>query len=173
MTFLRKSGSLVEVFIKSLTTEAWCNFCSGSRSHGMILQHVSCQDPASKSWMQWFLESADQLLVPTLSVADLCWLQPVHVQHSQVLCLLQAFQNMDHFSTDSWLSLKHLCHTFICAALIALSLKAFWIIWMVSMEECSALTQNLMRIHCSTHSFWMWWPHSTHAHSRASTVPTD
>ena len=27
---------------------------------------------------------------------------------------------------------------------------AFWIIWIVSMEECSSLTQNLMRIHCST-----------------------
>ena len=29
---------------------------------------------------------------------------------------------------------------------------AFWIIQMVSMEECSSLTQNLMQIHCSTHS---------------------
>lgn len=26
-----------------------------------------------------------------------CWLQPVHVQHSQVFCLLQAFQNVNHF----------------------------------------------------------------------------
>ena len=29
---------------------------------------------------------------------------------------------------------------------------AFWIIWMVSTEECSSLTQNLMQILCSTHS---------------------
>ena len=29
---------------------------------------------------------------------------------------------------------------------------ALWIIWIVSMEECSSLTQNLMQIHCSTHS---------------------
>ena len=28
----------------------------------------------------------------------------------------------------------------------------FWIIRIVSMEECSSLTQNLMQIHCSTHS---------------------
>ena len=28
----------------------------------------------------------------------------------------------------------------------------FWIIWIVSVEECSSLTQNLMQIHCSTHS---------------------
>ena len=58
------------------------------------------------------------------TVADLCWLQSMHVQHSQVLCLLQAFQRCGSFSTDSWWSLKCLCHTFTCAALIALSLKA-------------------------------------------------
>ena len=48
---------------------------------------------------------------------------------------------------------------------------AFWIIWMVSVEECSCLMQNLMHIHCSTQSFWMRQPHSTHAHSLASTTP--
>ena len=50
---------------------------------------------------------------------------------------------------------------------------AFSIIRMVSVEECSSLTQNLMQIHCSTHSFWMWQPHSTRAHSVVSTAPTD
>ena len=29
---------------------------------------------------------------------------------------------------------------------------AFWIIWIVAAEECSTLMQNLMQIHCSTHS---------------------
>ena len=29
---------------------------------------------------------------------------------------------------------------------------AFWIIWIVSAEECPSPTQNLMQIHCSTHS---------------------
>ena len=29
---------------------------------------------------------------------------------------------------------------------------AFWITWIVSVEECSGLTQNLMQIHCCTHS---------------------
>ena len=55
-------------------------------------------------------------------------------------------------STDSQTSLKHLCHTFIYAALIELSLKAFWTSQIISMEECSNLTQNLMQIRCSTHS---------------------
>ena len=50
---------------------------------------------------------------------------------------------------------------------------AFWIIWIVSMEERSSLAQNLMQIRCSPQSFWMWQPHSTHAHSMASTIPTD
>ena len=50
---------------------------------------------------------------------------------------------------------------------------AFWIIWTVSVEECSSLTQNLMQIRCSTWPFWVWWPHSTHAHSLVSPAPTD
>ena len=29
--------------------------------------------------------------------------------------------------------------------------EAFWIIWIVSMHECSSLTQNLMQMHCSTY----------------------
>ena len=48
---------------------------------------------------------------------------------------------------------------------------AFWIIWIVSAEECSSFTQNLMQIHCSTCSLWVWQPHSTHAHTMASTPP--
>ena len=47
---------------------------------------------------------------------------------------------------------------------------AFWIIQIVSIEECPSLMQNLMQICCSTHLFWMQWPHSTHAHSMASTT---
>ena len=60
----------------------------------------------------------------------------------------------DHgsLSTDSQPSLKYLCHTFICAAFTALSLEAFWIIWIVSAEECWSSMQNLMQIRCSTHS---------------------
>ena len=50
--------------------------------------------------------------------------------------------------------LKCLCHTFICIALIVLfwSPRAFWIIRIVSTEECSSLMQNLRQIRCCTHS---------------------
>ena len=47
----------------------------------------------------------------------------------------------------------------------------FWIIKIVFSER-SSLMQNLMQIRCSTCSvIWMWWPHSTHAHSMTSTAP--
>ena len=41
---------------------------------------------------------------------------------------------------------------------------ASWIIWIVSVEKCSSLRQNLMQICCSTCSFWMRQPHSAHAY---------
>ena len=51
---------------------------------------------------------------------------------------------------------------------------AFWITWIVSAEECSSLLQNWCRfVALPVQSFWMWWPHSTHAYSAASTTPTD
>ena len=75
-------------------------------------------------------------------------------------------------STDSQLSLKCLCHTFICTELIASPLKAFWIIWIVFTEECSGLMQNLMQtVALLAQSFWMRRPHSTHAHSTVSPSP--
>ena len=87
-----------------------------------------------------------------------------HSTFSGVL-LVTGLPECGSLSTDSQPSLKHLYQIFICTALIALSRKAFWITWTVSAEECSSLMENLMQIHCSTCSFWMRWPHSTHAHS--------
>ena len=39
----------------------------------ILPRHVSCQDPASKSRTQQFLESPDQLLVLALSVTNFCY----------------------------------------------------------------------------------------------------
>ena len=113
MTFLRKSGSLVAVWIKSLAIiSAWCYFCSGSRSHGMNFVTTYFMPTSCVKISDSDLESPDQLLVLILSVADLCWLQPVHVQQPQVFCFFQAFQNVDHFQQI----LDHLwtvCATFL------------------------------------------------------------
>ena len=39
---------------------------------------------------------------------------------------------------------------------------AFWIIWVVSVEEYSSLTQNLMQIHCCPCSVIFWLSHTVH-----------
>ena len=54
----------------------------------------------------------------------------------------------NRFSTIFEVFVPHFIHT----ALIASSLKAFWIIQIVSAEECSSFMQNLLQIFCSTHS---------------------
>ena len=66
--------------------------------------------------------------------------------------LITSLPEHGSLSTDSWPSLKCLCHTFVRAALIASSPKAFWVILIVSTEECSSLMQNLMQIHYCTYS---------------------
>ena len=69
MNFLRKSGSLVAVWIKSLATAAQYSFCSGSRSHGtnIVMTHFM-QRSLVKILDTVVFKSPDQLLVLTLSV---------------------------------------------------------------------------------------------------------
>ena len=88
-----------------------------------------------------------------MSVANLCWLQTLHVQHSQMFCMLQAFQNMDHFQ-QILDRLWSICATlfFFFAVLIVSSPEAFWIIQIVFTQKCSSLMKNLMQICCSTRS---------------------
>jgi hypothetical protein len=43
------------------------------------------------------MESPVLLLILALSIADFRWLQPEFVQNFRVFCLLNAFQNVDHF----------------------------------------------------------------------------
>ena len=72
--------------------------------------------------------------------ADLCRLQRTRSTFSGVL-LIAGLPECGSVSKDTRPSLRHLCHTFICTALIASSPKAFRIIRIVSMEECASLTQ--------------------------------
>ena len=77
-----------------------------------------------------------------------------HSTFSGVL-LVAGLPERGSLSTHSRPSLKCLCHTFICTALIASYPKAIWIIRIASAEECSSWTQNLMQI-LLTQLFWMW-----------------
>ena len=151
MTFLRKSGSLVVVWIKSLATATQCSFCSSSRSCRMNFA-TTCF--TSRSCVQ----SSDTVVcgIPrsasnshTGSLWYLLIAPHTHSTFSGVL-LVADIPELASFSTGSRPSLKHLCHIFICTALLASSLKAFRIIQIVSVEKYSNLTQNLMQIHWST-----------------------
>ena len=140
---------LVVVWIKSLATAAW-SFCSGSRSHRLNFATThfmprSCIKTSDTVVLgiPWSASSSCTVSHRSLLIAA-C----THSAFSGVL-LLGGLPECASFSADSQAPLKHLCHTFICTALIALSLKAFWIIWIVSTEECLSLMQNWMQIHCS------------------------
>ena len=108
----------------------------------------------------------------TVSYWSLLIAAPTHSTFSGVL-FVAGLPERGSLSTDSQPSLKHLCHTFICAALITSSPKASWIIQTASTDKYSSLTQNWIQICCSTQSFWMRRLHSMHAHSTGSTAPTD
>ena len=77
----------------------------------------------SKSQTQEFLESPDQLLVLAVSCQPLLIAAHTRSTFSGVL-LVAGLPERGSLSTDSGPSLEHLCHTFICAALIASSPKA-------------------------------------------------
>ena len=143
MTFLRKSGSRVVVWMESLATAAWCSFCSGSRSHrknfamtffilracikisDTIVFEIPASASSSRSVSCW------SLLIATLTYATFSG-----------VVLVASLSGCGSLSTDSQPCLKHLCHIFICSALIALSTTSFWIIRIISKVECSSLKQN-------------------------------
>ena len=152
MTFLRKPGSTVVVWIKSLTMATQCSFCPGSRSHRMnfamtCFMLILCQN------LRYIVfgnpKSASHFY--TISHWSLLFAARTCSTFSGIL-LVANLPERGPLSTGSPPSLKHLCHTFICAALIASSLKAFWIVPIISAEECSSLMLNVMQICWSIHS---------------------
>ena len=154
MTFLRKSGSLVEVSIKSLATAARCSFCSGSRS---LWTNFTTTHFILRSWIK--ISDTVVLGIPRSASSShtvSCWsllIAALTGQHSKAFCLLQAFQNVDHFQQI----LNHLWSIYTRFQFALLSLHhpqkpSVWIIWIISMEECSNLTQTLIQICCSTRS---------------------
>ena len=148
---LRKTGSLVVVWIKSLAPASWCSFFSGSRScrTNFAMTHFMPRSCSKISNMVVFGIPRSASSSHTVSCRYLLIVAHTRSTFSGIL-LVECLPDCGSLSTDSQLSLKHLCHTFICAALITLSLKASWIIQIVSAEECSSLMQNLMQIWCCT-----------------------
>ena len=140
MTSLRKSGSLVAVWIKSLATAARCSFCSGSRSCGInfATTHFMPRSCVKFSDMVGFGIPRSASNSHTVSCLSFLIAACTCSTFSGVL-LVGGLPERGSLSTDSWPSFKHLCHASICAALIASSLKAFWTTWIVSAEECSKL----------------------------------
>ena len=138
MTFLRISGSLAVVGIKSLVTSAQCSFCFGSRSQGMnfAITHFvpRCCVKISDAAVFGIPRSASSSR--TVSCQSLLIAAHTHSTFSGVL-LVAGLPECGSLLTVSQPCLKNLCHTFICAALIPLSLKTFWIVRIVSLEKCS------------------------------------
>ena len=137
--------------MKSLVTAARCSFCSSSKSHGMnfAITHFMLISYVKISDTVVFGSPRSASSSCTVSHWSLLIAACTHSTFSGVL-LVPGLPEHGSLSTLSWPSLRHLCHTFICTELIALSLKACRIIWIVSVEKCSSLMQNLMQIHCST-----------------------
>ena len=116
MAFLRKPGSLVLVWIKSLATAVWCSFCSGSRSHCCgrnVVTTCSGQDPPSKFRTWQFLKSSDQLPVLTVSHRSLLTAACTCPTISSAL-LVAGLPECGSLSTDSRPSLK-VCATILFA----------------------------------------------------------
>ena len=161
------------VWIKSLATVARYSFCSGSRSCGMNFTRtgfmwrscVTISDTVDfgipRSASSFHTVSHPSLLIAACTRSTFSGVLPII-----------GLPEHGSLSPDFQPSLKHLYHTFICTALIALSLKAFWIIRIVSAEKCSSLMCNLMQIHCYSCSVILnAMATSTHAHSTMSTAP--
>ena len=127
--FLRKAGSLVVVWVKSLATAARCSFHSGSRSHRTHFA-TTCFMPRS------CIKISDTVIVEIPTSASSSHCQPsifVNCNHtcstfSRVL-LVAGLPECGSLSRDSRTSLNSFYHTFICATLIASSPKACLIIW--------------------------------------------
>ena len=152
MTFWRKSGSLVAVWIKSLATAARCSFCSGSRSRrtNFATTHFTPRSCVKISYMVVF--GIPTSAPSSYTVGHWSLLIAAHTcsTFSGVL-LVAGLPERGSLSTI----LEHLwsiCATLLFALYSLHCLRKPLGHWIVSMEEYSSLTQNLMQIRCSTHS---------------------
>ena len=142
-TFLRKSGSLVVVWIKSLAAAAACSFCSGSRSHRtnfpplhvktlrQNLGHSSFWNPQisfyfSHCQLPIFVDCSPYMF-NTLRCSTCCRPSRMWITFNRFLTIFEAFVPQFYL---------HFTHYIIHKSLLS-PLNSF-------MEECSSLTQNFL-----------------------------
>lgn len=156
ISFLRKSGALLAVLSKSCTTSVWNSFRCCDRSCGTNFA-ATCFMPRSSIKVSeilslWSLQIIFQFCHCKFPVCIDCVVTAR--THSKFLGVQPAeglLQSEDRFQQipSHFSFLKHWYNNFIWASLIKSSSKAFLIIWIVSMNECPSLKQNLMQIHWS------------------------
>ena len=130
VTFFRKSGLLVAVWIKSLAIAARYSFYSGSRSHGTNFTTIHFMPRSCVKILDTVVFGIPRTASSSHTVGHWSLLIAAHTPSTfSGVLLVAGLLERGSLSTDSQPSSKHLHHTFICAALIALSPKAFWIIW--------------------------------------------
>ena len=125
---------------------------------------MSCQESASKSWTQEFLESPDQLLLLTLLVTDLCWFQPVHFNILRCFACCRPSRTwitLNRFSTIFEVFVPHfyLCCTqciipksllnhpnTFCKRMFELNANfdADWLFYLLSHFECNGHTVHML-----------------------------
>ena len=111
MTLLKKAGSLVAVWIKSLASEKRCFFCSYCRSHGTNFA-TTCFMARSciEIWHSSFGVPRSASSSRTVSNQSLLIAAHTRSTFSGVL-LVSGLPEHGSLSTDSWPSLKYSCHT--------------------------------------------------------------
>ena len=124
---LRSYDFLEEIWfigVKSLATAALCSFSSSSRSHGMnfAMTYFMPRSYMKTSDTVAFAIPRSASSSHTVSDWSLWIAARTHSTFSDVL-LVAGLPECGSLSVDSQPSLKCLCHTFICAALFASSLK--------------------------------------------------
>ena len=129
----------------------------------MMPQSPSKQAPwdltqfSQSSWatLSYFPESHRWSEISSLSKVILLWGKARSHMVSSLGC--KETESPGWFDVSPKNSSEDMMHEWVCCCDEVVNhqlptVVAFWIIQIVSVEECSSLTQNLMQIRCSTHS---------------------
>ena len=107
--------SLVVVWIKSLATEVQCSFCSISRSHGMNFTMTRFMPRSYVKILDTVGFGISRSASKSRTVSHRSLLIAAHTWSTFLgVMLVAGLPECGSLSTDSWPSLKHLCHSYLC-----------------------------------------------------------